>query len=351
MLRSEIEKSVREAEESRAYRGYKETLHDILAMIDSSPGHEEASPYWSEELAGLQYMFDAGPLIVAGLREHCHHLTGIRAYEYRNHHARLRAGFANKLARLRELDDSDLFVPESHALGGFGFDVDGDLVNLDTLKYYESILALGVAGELPNRNADHTVLEIGGGWGGLAYQYRTLFPGARYVIIDLPQVLLFAGTYLRATFPGAKFVAGIENVLSAEEYDFALLPHFAVEELAKMPRFDLAMNTVSFQEMTSAQVRAYVHSLASNGCPVLYSHNRRVSPNNREVGSVAEIIGERYRVEEIELLDRDYTDLSGGRSAASRGLDLLRSARRVLTGGEAPPDMSYAHHVGRLRGA
>ena len=56
-------------------------------------------------------------------------MTGIRTYEYRSGADELRAGVADKIAALRELDKLDLHVSEPRELGGFGFEIDGGLYN------------------------------------------------------------------------------------------------------------------------------------------------------------------------------------------------------------------------------
>jgi hypothetical protein len=90
---------------------------------------------------------------------------------------------ANKLALLRQKESKGLLVPELPLLGGFGFTIDGDLYNLDTLKFYECLIALQKAGLLGDLTAEQNdrkiVVEIGGGWGGFAYQLKTLFTDGR----------------------------------------------------------------------------------------------------------------------------------------------------------------------------
>ena len=95
----------------------------------------EPSAYWQQEVEGFDYMFDASPLVIGKLREHEYHLTGLRSYEYRRHHADYARRFASKLRRLREVDPGNLFVPESEALGGFGHGLgvgSWDLINSDS---------------------------------------------------------------------------------------------------------------------------------------------------------------------------------------------------------------------------
>ena len=113
-LRASIEK----ARTSLAFRHYEDVRDLVLRMMDEAAAYEP-SAYWQQGVENFDYMFDAGPLVIAKLREHEYHLIGLRSYEYRQHHADYARRFASKLRRLREVDASNLFVPESAVLGGF----------------------------------------------------------------------------------------------------------------------------------------------------------------------------------------------------------------------------------------
>ena len=114
-----------------------------------------------------------------------------------------------------------------------------------------------------------------------------------------------------------------------ESADFIMVPAGALDA-ARPPRIDLALNMVSFQEMTTEQVRAYVHHAHDIGSPFLYSLNRDRSLYNEELTSVRELIDERYRGHEIPVLDLPYTKMprSAGRGAAfvQRAIDGVRDA-------------------------
>lgn len=350
------------------YQNYKKILPQILAMMEESwQGEALPSSYWQEELEGFDYMFDASPLIVAKLREHCYHLTGLRSYEYRGHHAHKSQAFANKLAALRKLDSRGLFVPESAVLGGYGHEIDGQLVNLDTLKFYESLIAMdhgGVLEPLRIGSGHKVVVEIGAGWGGFGYQLKSLCKGLTYVIIDLPPTLLFSSVYLSTAFPDAKvFVYGDGNLEDAmksiHEYDFVFLPHFLIPQL-RIPKIDLAVNMISFQEMTTDQVESYVDWLSKNGCPQIYSHNRGRSPHNTQLSDVTDLLKHRYNLSEVMLLPVPYTVLnmpnSGSEAekvvlpkdnkAIARFLlaNALRPAKKKLIG---PSLADYRHMIGQ----
>ena len=307
------------------------------------------SAYWTGELANIDYLIEASPLVIAKLRHHSFHITGIRPYDYRTKADSRRELFAQRLVALRELDrDTDtgggaLLVPEHPALGGFGYDIDGRLFNVDTLKFYEVLIGMERGGVLPAvRTADRPVIcEIGAGWGGFAYQFKTLFPRSTYVIVDFPELFLFSATYLGTVFPDARmvFCDGREVPDNLGEADFVFVPH-ARTELVESLRLDLTINMVSFQEMTDAQVRAYARMAAAARCPLLYSLNRERSPYNDEITAVSAALSGDYALREVEVLPTDYTTAM---KRAPRAGEKKASAEKSALG--------YRHLVGRLRTA
>ena len=311
--RAELASRIAALRESHAYANYERARDEVLEMVDGASDAGEGAPsaYWTHELRNFEYMLDASPLIVESLRHHTFHLTGIRTYEYRPHRGdEARRRFEAKLRMLRELEGDALLVPEAPLLGGFGHEIDGALYNIDTLKFFEVLIALERGAVLPEIRAPgrKLVWEIGAGWGGFAYQFKTLFPDVTYVIVDLPELFLFAATYLMTLFPQAKvhFHAGGDALADWEGVDFAFVPAHASESLRGL-RPDLALNMVSFQEMTTAQVDGYARLAWELGCPLIYSLNRDRSPWNPELGSVREALGRYYRLHEVPLLELPYT--------------------------------------------
>jgi hypothetical protein len=294
---------------SPAYANYERARDWVVRILETGNGDSLGAPsdYWLEELGNFDYMLDASPLIIEKLRHHTFHLTGIRLYDYRSNKDIARRNLAKNLSSLIEFGGEELLVPESPALGGFGFEIDGALYNTDTLKYYESMIALdrgGALSELRRTSERRLVLEIGAGWGGFAFQFKTLYPNVTYVIVDLPELFLFSATYLSSVFPGAKtrfWEPGGEDVLEDwQDVDFVFCPSGGFSEL-RPPRIDLALNMVSFQEMTDEQVRGYVAWLFDQGCPLLYSLNRERSIYNRQISSVSELLEPYYRLQEVVM--------------------------------------------------
>ena len=174
-------------------------------------------------------------------------------------------------------------------------------------------LKAGILGGLFESGAGRRiVLEIGAGWGGLAYHLKSLCPNVTYIIIDLPQCLLFSALYLRTLFEHASIVRYgdkplTELLVDSVKYDFVFLPHYCLGDF-NPPRIDLTINIASFQEMTTKQVSDYVKKASDLSCRHIYSLNRDCSAHNRQLSSVSAIISKYYRVREVEVLDVPYTD-------------------------------------------
>jgi putative sugar O-methyltransferase len=120
--------------------------------------------------------------------------------------------------------------------------------------YYQNLLRGFVAADRVR-----TVLEIGPGNGNFP---SILFHGwapVRVIMIDLPEALAVSIPFLSSLFPKAQIAMPNEIELSGlpQEFDFAFL---TVDQVGLMPddTVDLAINCHSFQEMTHAQIKAYL---------------------------------------------------------------------------------------------
>jgi hypothetical protein len=310
--------ALRDTAAFRAYERVRERYSAIKDLEAVRRAHSHApSSYWSEELSGFEYLLDASPFIIDKLRHHTYHVTGLRVYDYRSNQDRAKRRFTEKLQALVDAAGSrDLLVPESPALGGFGHIIDGETFNLDTLKYFEVLTVLergAVLQEFRTQPERRLVWEIGAGWGGFPYQFKTLCPNVTYVITDLPELFLFSATYLMTTFPSARVrfygeVPPDQLFDGWQEFDFIFIPD-TFHHIVRPERVDLTINMVSFQEMTTTQVSAYVQRAYELNCPFLYSLNRDRSNYNRELTSVREIIGRYFWPREYTVLPVSYTKM------------------------------------------
>jgi hypothetical protein len=320
---ADLDARAKRLRKSGAYANYQRVREQLGVMMDDWVRLDPdggPSAYWKEEIEGFLYLFDASPLLVEHLREQCYHITGIKSYEYRNHHQHQARRFIPKYKMLKKADPVGLFVPESPALGGFGLELGDGPANIDTLKFYEVLIGMEKAGLLSQVRGQQTerkvVMEIGSGWGGFAYQFKTLAPNTTYICLDLPPTMIFSGTYLTTLFPNAKALfygePGFDKkIKNLKAYDFVFVPHYYWPKLQAQGGLDLAINMVSFQEMTTGQVGGYAKGVAAMGAP-LYSLNRDRSKNNDELTTVSEILAESFALTPVEVLDLQYIELKAG---------------------------------------
>jgi SAM-dependent methyltransferase len=152
---------------------------------------------------------------------------------------------AGEIARFKSALPTYMHVAPPLVLGEAGWDVEGILFNRDVVAYWERAALLWQAGFLDRDSPrflkeGSRVLEIGGGYGGLAYHISRVARDIEYVIVDLPESLAYSAIYLTVVAPETKWV---------------FLPNYRWREL--VGHFDLVINTLSFSEMTEPQVRTY----------------------------------------------------------------------------------------------
>jgi O-methyltransferase domain len=355
LFREAFAREIEALRQGDAYRTYERVRDEVLGMKDrqhaSVDDGSTPSAYWEEELRNIYYFLDSSPLVVADLRQHTYHVTGIWSYNYRTGKDAARRRHVEQLQALREVGPAELLVPESPILGGFGFDVDGTLVNADTLKFYEVLIALNEAEVLETLvGGDRTVVEVGGGWGGLAYQLKTLYPALRYVIVDLPELFLFSAVYLITAFPQANIAfwhGSGSNPHVLAEADLVFVSH---TDYRSLPLDDvrLGINTVSFQEMTTRQVEDYVEWFHDLGTPFLYSLNRDRGVRNTELTSVREIMSRWFWLQGISVLPWPHNfGVTEGAPLGEIARARKREADKMIRGTATDQRDEYRHVVGR----
>jgi hypothetical protein len=252
-----------------------------------------------------------------------------------------------------------LRVEPPMAFGEVGWLIDGRIVNHDTYVYLERLVLLAESGKLGDLifSRSPRVVEIGGGFGGLAYHLRRLVPQARYFIVDIPESLLFSSIYLTRFFPSA------DNVLltpdNLEELQrtgpgFTFVPNYLFGALVSsgLP-FDLAINTLSMSEMSESQVRCYGSGLKTllGEQGAFFEQNQ----DNRCIGllNASSYIGDYF--EHVRTLTSTVVPLTQGKAhlwssrpyqSSRRRIDWFRPQRvlkRVRSGTARPTTMNTAY--------
>jgi hypothetical protein len=142
----------------------------------------------------------------------------------------------------------------------FGYYYEGKFINTgsDYQHYYATKI-----GQL-SRSHHPVCVEIGAGYGGMAYFLLRDNPRMGYVDFDLPENLALTSYYLMSSLPQREFCLYGENEgagPSAERSTVFLMPNF------EMPRWpsasaDLVFNSYSLAEMTRETIATYVAEMS-----------------------------------------------------------------------------------------
>lgn len=119
-----------------------------------------------------------------------------------------------------------------------------------------------------------TYLELGAGYGRLAYVFLTAVP-CRYVIVDIPPAILVAKWYLSSIFPERRvfgFRAFQDFSEVREEIEAADIVFLSPNQLALLPDrfFDVAMSVSSLHEMTLDQIGRYKALISAKTARAVY---------------------------------------------------------------------------------
>ena len=311
------------------------------------------SRYWTDFTTFFDYMGDLSPRSLAKVRSHTYHLTGDN---YQTYYFGNRKGFLDFYGPWLATDG----LPAEHVLSepedGIGIRLeDGRFVSADIARFQRSVATLsrsGILGKLTRLGVPPRIIEIGGGYGGLALHVSRILGRCRYLLVDLPETLVFSGSYLVLQAPTKRlYVYDPADRLDAEMlagFDFVLLPDYRLDALAGF-KFDLAINVASMQEMRVDQVERYLDFIRTTCRGVFYSCNRDRQNRNDELPSLFDLM--RVRFELIEVSPPTVVPSSvaaRGRRRLKRTLRrVARSMGLVEAGSEGPTaePFPYVEHL------
>jgi putative sugar O-methyltransferase len=190
--------------------------------------------------------------------------------------------------RVRAVDRFDFLKEASEpAAGGTRYQVpiEGRPMSLDFLQSVEEAYAILDAWERAGHTGHPRVLiELGAGYGRLAYVARRLFKDCTYVILDLPEALLCASSWLGRVLPGelqpyensrSKDRLGREELLSRRVWTLGAHQIESIENDAA----DAFINIYSFAEMPTASIANYFSHVDRISAGVFFSKQRKVENN------------------------------------------------------------------------
>lgn len=110
------------------------------------------------------------------------------------------------------------------------------------------------------------ILEIGGGYGNLAHKMKQLYKKSKYIIVDLPEVLLLQHYYLINNNSEYKIINLIDNSteidVENDNFDILLIP-FNLYNKYKF-KCDIIINMRSMGEMPKKDLYNYIYWIEEN---------------------------------------------------------------------------------------
>lgn len=142
----------------------------------------------------------------------------------------------------------------------FGLEIDGVFIShgSDYLHYYATELNRLTAAD------DHPVIvELGGGFGGMAYYLVRDSKKTTYVDFDLPENMALTAYYLLRAFPATKITLYGEEELNTntlQDNRIVLMPNF---EISKLPSNSASavFNSYSLAEMSAEAIEEYIKQM------------------------------------------------------------------------------------------
>lgn len=147
------------------------------------------------------------------------------------------------------------------ATGELAFRFENRLVSWDLLISLDTLY--GIAEVDPRILTEPVVVaELGAGWGRLGHVLRLANARARYVVFDLPEVLLVSQTHLPRRLPSdtvATYETTRQGPLTRDRLGAADLTFLGAHDLDRVEdgAIDIMINIASFQEMSASQVDQY----------------------------------------------------------------------------------------------
>ena len=139
----------------------------------------------------------------------------------------------------------------------YGYTIDGQFIRAgaDYQHYYSSII-----GRLIRGPGHKTVIEIGGGFGGMAYYLMRDSSDLTYLDFDLPENVALTSFYLLTAFPDKEIALFGEvdmETTDIQRYDAVLMPSFEMHKL-RNDSVDLTFNSYSLAELSRETVDDYI---------------------------------------------------------------------------------------------
>jgi len=157
----------------------------------------------------------------------------------------------------------------------YGYMIDGVFIRAGAEYQHYYAYAINQLLKSTDKNG---VVELGGGFGGLAYYLLRDSSGTTYIDFDLPEALALASYYLIKALPDCRITlygeAEFTGSIAANSRIF-MMPSF---EITKVPTksIGVSFNSYSLAEMSPSAIRTYIAEITriTSGFFLHVNHNR-----------------------------------------------------------------------------
>ncbi len=246
-----------------AYLEERRALYDAILAGDTAAAGDLLRGFWRNELGTIVKEYATYRQLIAReqprTRRFCHNV-------------------ARNYLIWRNIVNADPAALDLPPVGQpWGYLIDGRIIAPKATRFHA--LAAQVA-ELARGGPAPTVIEIGAGYGGMACYLLRDMPAARYVDLDLPEILVLAAYSLICSLPGRRVLlhgesgSSLHDLLGAPSpsWHALLIPNHALP-LLPASSADVTVNTFSFSEMPRATLAEYLRQVARTTRGLFLHHN------------------------------------------------------------------------------
>jgi hypothetical protein len=310
----------------------------------------EENKMWRESWVFLRYIFDLQDQDIELIELHASFVAGKHPFIWWYLDANVRPDQTEVAVAYQRLTKD---IPSQLCIGApplknfprqNGILLGSRIVNTDIVRFQSAIsnlFTMGILSDLKIKDRP-VIMEVGCGFGGLAFQFSKILDKMTYVLVDIPEALFLAGAYLIVNHPDAKIYIYDDDFSqdffaeNHQKYDYMLIPDFALSACKGKVGLDLFINMASFQEMTEKAIEDYARFAADQCTGFLYSDNGSKHPHNELiVSSVEDILGGYFElVPKADVYGETYQESKVflGRSKKSKGTLYLKGYIKILSG-------------------
>ena len=295
----------------------KKSVKKMLSELQENLAQDstKAPPIWLSITPIFKYLFNLSAEDFINIRYHTGVITGDVPHNYWGYYPPLDPEkFADELGyKLYTKELPAKYWLSEPVFKGYhkpiGVEYKGKIINKNLCRYQccvSNLYFMDLLQDILEGNNRKICLEIGAGYGGLSYALGSILSeDTTYIIIDLPEMLMFSGSFLMLNCPKQNIYLYEKETFTPEfvkkeiyRYDYVLIPNYALGQLSNIEKIYLMINMQSFQEMTEKQIRNYLELGSSKLVSCIYSDNSDCMPLNDALKhtSVSKLLNEYFDI-------------------------------------------------------